>query len=167
MPISSERTPEIPTQHLAEYAEIGTRYGEGFKYFLDVCKMLLLLQAGLGTAVGLILQNETLKKGVSLQCAPAVNLPLLLLAMIGVLSGVGALIVGSRFHKYHNAVSDRALELELLYGMKLMTNVRAVFEAGNYGKSATGIGFALFLLICGLWIVLAFDSLRELMRCFR
>ncbi|MGH8673733.1 MAG: hypothetical protein ACREVG_05435, partial [Burkholderiales bacterium] len=92
--------------------------------------------------------------------APTINLPVLLIALVGVLSGAGALIVSSRFHAYHNAVSNRALELEYQYGMKLMTNVRAVFDSGKFGKSATGIGFFLFLFICGLWILLAFDNLR-------
>ena len=142
---------EMLPQHRIEYEQLCEHYRKGFEWAFEVCKIFLLFQAALVTALGIVIAQSAFQKAISI-CGVQIRVSLLFISLIGLLSGFGALGVTRRFVCYYEACITRAREIESMYHMRYMTEFRSVWE---HGGLVTGISVpAVFsILLAVFWLV--------------
>jgi hypothetical protein len=151
---------EIPEQHLTEYTQVCEHYRQGFRTIVDVGRLYLLFQAGLATAFSFITTHKEFQQAVHVYSGATVKLTILIISLIGLSAGPAVWMIARRVYQYHDSGVDRAVELEALYGMKLMTSLRDVWRSGKKFRAGLDVVLLLFSLIAAFWLVGVWQSIE-------
>lgn len=76
-------------QDMTEYEQLCEHYRKGFEWAFEVCKIFLLFQAALITALGIVIAQPAFQKTACI-FGVHIRLSLLFISTIGLLSGFGA-----------------------------------------------------------------------------
>jgi len=137
-------------QHVAEYEQLCEHYRQGYRTLVEAAKLFMALQAGLAAALGIILAHPQLQTRIAV-AGFSVNIPMFIISIIGLISGLVALGIVSRSLLYYRVGIRRALELEEMHAMKLMTNLHNEISLAKPVFTAVNGGRLLFLLIGLSW----------------
>lgn len=151
-------TTDMSPQHVAEYEQICEHYRQGYRTLIDSARLFMLLQAGLGTALGIFLAHSQLQSRIAV-AGTSVNVPIFVISLIGLFSGLLALVITHRFLLYYRVGIERALQLEDLYGMRLMTIIHHEISLAKPFFTAVNSGRTLFFVIGLSWAFFLWSSL--------
>ena len=157
--MSKLRPKEITNQHLAEYNQVCEHYRQGFRLVVDTSRLYMILQAGLAAAFSFLVTHSEVSQNFQLTSHVKINVSVFILSIIGLLTGPGAYIVARRFYKYYDSGIERAVQIERMYNMSLMTSLEHVWRSGSNLEKSMNVAIILFLMISAFWIVGIWQSL--------
>ena len=153
-----EPKPEILTQHSDEYSQVCEHYRQGFRLVIDVCRLYMIFQAGLAAAFSFLVTHPEVEQSIPISAHISVKLTVLILSLIGILTGPGAWLVARRFFQYYRCGMKRAVEIEAMYGMSLMTSLDVVWDTGKKFEKSINVALTLFVLVAAFWLVGVWQS---------
>ncbi|MBX3518465.1 MAG: hypothetical protein KF835_00430 [Xanthobacteraceae bacterium] len=140
-----------------EYAQVCETYRQGVRTLFDTLKFYIIFQGALGTLAGAVFARDEFQWRPDI-LGQKINLPLLAISVIGFLVGSGALLITKRLFKYHDALVERAEEIESKFGMNQIKRLNDVWKSGKSYRSATMVTHFVFFLVAFLWLLGVFKS---------